>query len=268
MEIKSVSNETIKFLRKAFTHRKVAKEEGIFFLSGINLYYEVVNSGINYRYILYAPSQLLLRGEKELLDELNTLEQAYPEKIIRVSKVILGKFSPIAEDQGVLVVAERFIFSLDQVMQQKGIFFLYNVQDPGNVGTIIRLAEGNEFGVILTQDSASPFNEKTVRASMGSVLRVPFYISSNPIGELTKLRENGFCLVATDPRVEKNFFEIPLDKKITFILGNEGQGIPDEIRDFADLKVKIPMKGEVESYNVAVSAAMLTVPILMNEKGD
>ncbi len=263
MEIRSVSNEKIKYLRKAFSSRKFAKEEGIFFLTGLNLYKEFMESGHEFKYVLYAPSQLIQKGKESFLDELNKLEKVNSSKFLKVTKVILGKFSSIAEDQGVMVIGKRFSYTKEGVLSKSKIIFLYDVQDPGNVGTIFRLAEGNNAAIILTRYSASPFNEKSVRASMGSILRTPFIIIDSPEEIFSNLRDSNFTIVSTSVRASKKFWEIDYTQKITFILGNEGHGVPEAVKQFADEIVSIPMEGKVESYNVAVSAAILLCPGLI-----
>ncbi len=244
----------------------MAKEERIFFMLGKNLYEELKKSEANYRYILYAPSKLIQKKEKKFLEELETLEQKEPAKILRVSSVILEKFSPIAADQGILVVAERFSHNLQNILKKEKLLILVDVQDPGNLGTIIRIAESNDAGVVLTKGSASPFNEKSVRASMGSVLRVPFITVLNLIEIINELKSKGFKIYAATTSGEKPFWEIDYTKKAAILLGNEGHGTGEEIMKIADYQVYIPMKGRVESYNVAISAAILLCPGLMEEE--
>ncbi|GEM_PF-2696834 len=265
MEIRSVSNDRIRLLRKAYTHRKVAREENIFFLPGINLFREFIDSGRNFRYILYAPSRLIEKNEKSLLRKLEEMERSYTEKVLKVTRVILEKFSPVAEDQGVMVVGERFQYTLKDILTRKNIIFLYDVQDPGNVGTIMRLAEGNEASLILTENSASPFNEKVVRASMGSILRTPFFVAGKPEETLELLRKENFKLISTSTVGDKPFTISTSFEKRAFILGNEGHGIPEKVMKLSDVVVNIPMKGKINSYNVAISAALLLCPLLAEE---
>ncbi len=190
----------------------------------------------------------------------------FPQKVIRTSKVVLEKFSQVAADQGILVVADRFSYDEEDVLARNRIIFLYEVQDPGNVGTIFRLAEGNGAAIILTKGSASPFNEKCVRASMGSILRTPFLVTDDEEAVIRKLKEKGFVTIATDPRAPERFWEIDYSGRVALILGNEGHGLPSHIASHTDLTVSIPMEGEVESYNVAISSAILLCPSLINRE--
>jgi len=258
MEIKSLQNEKIKLLKKAFDKKRTAKELNIFFIEGLKLFKDFFTSGNEYKYILYSPSVLFSKDEIETIDMLENLEEDDNESVFRVPKSILNKFSTISGDQGVLVIAERFYLSLsDVITDKKDVIALAGIQDPGNFGTILRLAEGLGIGgIIVSSDTVSEFNEKTVRASMGSILNVPVYRSENLVTTLTDLKKQGYIIAGTVLNDGENITEFTTDKPTVYIFGNEGSGIPDKIIDIVDKKLTIPLKGSVESFNVAISAAL------------
>ena len=136
------------------------------------------------------------------------------------------------------------------------------IQDPGNMGTIIRTAHAaGALGVILTKGTVDIYNEKTLRATMGSIFKIPV-IYDNDLSLVQKLRDSGFKLVTSSLDTDKNFYDIDLREKIIISVGNEGNGISDEIYDLCDLKVKIPMPGGAESLNVAVAASIMMYEVV------
>ena len=141
----------------------------------------------------------------------------------------------------------------------KGDFYLLcdKVQDPGNLGTIIRTAHAAGVNaIILTKGTVDIYNDKTIRSTMGSIFYVPI-IYDNDLSFLKNLKDEGFSLVATSLEESKNFFDEDLSGKVILSVGNEGNGISDEIFDLADKKVKIPMPGGAESLNVGVATSII-----------
>ena len=140
-----------------------------------------------------------------------------------------------------------------------GDFFILvdRVQDPGNMGTIIRTAHAaGANGVILTKGTVDVYNDKTLRSTMGSIFKVPIIEDDN--GDfLVALKKEGFKLVASSLEGKNNFFEEDLKSKIIIAVGNEGNGISEDIENEADVLVKIPMPGNAESLNVSIAASIM-----------
>lgn len=144
-------------------------------------------------------------------------------------------------------------------LQKPFMLFLDGIQDPGNMGTIIRTADAfNIDGIILGEGCVDPYNSKVVRSTMGSIFRVPLYICKNSIESLLELKGKGFNIIATSLRgisiynVDFNF-----NKKFLCIIGNEANGVSPKILDFADRQIKIPMPGNAESLNAGVAASII-----------
>ena len=145
---------------------------------------------------------------------------------------------------------------------------LENVQDPGNVGTVLRTldAVGNA-GVLLSRECADVFAPKTLRATMGAVFRIPVWIAEDFREALETLKSRGYRLMAGTLDGEP-FYERPADaEKTCLLIGNEGQGLTAETAAMAQLKVRLPMSGQAESLNAAVACAVMAYDVLRRRLG-
>ncbi len=198
---------------------------------------------------------IFLAHEKKLLKMILTLsyQKKYDdvEQII-VTKPILDKLSSNVNSSSMIGVCSFFIQK--EIIGNK-LIYLDGVQDPGNVGTIIRTALAfNYDGVILSNDTASIYNDKVISSTKGALFKIPLYLDVN-INEL----KDKYCLVATSLHNALNYKEFKNRDKFILILGNEGQGVKKEIIEIASYNVKIPMDN-IDSLNVAIAGG-----ILMNE---
>lgn len=140
---------------------------------------------------------------------------------------------------------------------------LDGVQDPGNVGTILRTMDAAGFhGLLLSGACADPYSPKALRASMGGVFRVPAYLCADLPAALSALARDGYDILAGDLRGEELFRRRRAKKKACIIIGNEGAGISPEVLDTATLRLKIPMAGGAESLNAAVAGAIMMYDLL------
>ena len=152
-------------------------------------------------------------------------------------------------------IREEEIFSFEG--EEGKVIVLEGLQDPGNLGTIIRTSEAAGVkGVVMDRNTADIYSPKVVRSTMGSVFRVPFFYTEDLKGALMRLKKNGAALYAADLSGDELQGAV-LEKKRVFVIGNEGAGLTGEISDICDRKIRIPMKGRVESLNAAVAAALL-----------
>jgi TrmH family RNA methyltransferase len=132
-----------------------------------------------------------------------------------------------------------------------------DVQDPGNVGAIVRVAEaGGATGVVVAGASADPFGWKALRGSMGSALRMPIYIKKGPYA-FDEARRHGCRIVATSPRGGRSVFDLDLTGPLVVVIGGEGPGLPPALLKSADDHVTVPMQSPVESLNAAVTTALI-----------
>ena len=138
------------------------------------------------------------------------------------------------------------------------ILVLDNLQDPGNLGTIFRTAEAaGVTGIILSRDCVDIYNPKVIRSTMGAVFRVPFLYAEDLQGTIGELKREGIKVYAAHLKGRKAYDQEDYREGCAFLIGNEGNGLRDEIAECADHYVIIPMLGRAESLNAAVAAAVL-----------
>ena len=185
------------------------------------------------------------------------LEQAGYET---VDPQVFRKMSDTQAPQGILCVVERPKYSLEQLLSGPTplLVALEDLRDPGNLGTIVRTGEGaGVTGIIMGQGTVDIYNPKTIRATMGSIYRVPFVYTEDLGRAVGQMRERGIRVYAAHLAGEKDYDGFCYRKGTAFLIGNEGRGLSRELAQCADSLLKIPMEGQVESLNAAVSAALL-----------
>ena len=138
------------------------------------------------------------------------------------------------------------------------LLVLENLQDPGNLGTMMRTAEGaGVTGVLLSRGCVDIYNPKTIRSTMGSIYRVPFLYTDDLLGDMDRLHEKGIVTYAAHLKGKGFYDEESYKGPTAFLIGNEGNGLTDELSEKAKQYIKIPMEGQLESLNAAVAAAIL-----------
>ena len=186
---------------------------------------------------------------------------------IEVSTKIFRHMTDTKTPQGVLaVVAKNKNKEIDY--SKDFLIILDNIQDPGNLGTIIRTADSCDLGqVIVSTDTVDSYSPKVIRSTMGSIFRMPFiYVESVP-EVVRSLKERGIQTYAAHLKGKKNYDEFDYTGPTAFLIGNEGKGLTDETAKEASEYVLIPMKGEVESMNAATSSAILTFEASRQRRG-
>lgn len=186
---------------------------------------------------------------------LQGLERSGAE-LIEVAEHVMKKLSETETPQGIAAIASLRPAGLDEV-DMKGLAVVSDgIQEPGNLGTVIRTADAAGAGaVVLLSGTCDPFMPKALRASAGSVFNVPLvYGERESIGEL--LHARGLRIVAATLEARLSLFEADLRPPVAFVFGNETSGVSPEMKGASDLEVKIPLRGGAESLNVAASAAV------------
>ena len=170
--------------------------------------------------------------------------------------------------QGVLAIVEMPEYSLEQMIEKAGtLLVLEDLQDPGNLGTMLRTAEAaGVAGVILSKKSVDVYNPKVIRSTMGAVYRVPFLYVEDFKGLLCNLKEQKVRLLAAHLQGTKSFDKADYRGKVGILIGNEANGLSDEVSDLTEEKVIIPMAGNVESLNAAVAGALLMYEAFRNQR--
>lgn len=177
-----------------------------------------------------------------------------------VTSEVFGRMSDTQTPQGVLLVLERPQYRLEELLDKPDLLlvFLEDLQDPGNLGTIIRTGEGaGVTGVIMTSQTVDIFNPKTIRATMGSIYRVPFIYIENTEDTIMRLHNAGVNTYAAHLRGETYYDNFSFREPTAFLIGNEGNGLKKTTADLAGSYLKIPMEGQVESLNAAIATSLL-----------
>ncbi len=253
--ITSKTNPQIKNVRKLIESGKARKEQGLFVVEGIKMVGEIPPSYIEHIFVSESFSKNKAFGE--LTSKAKTFDI--------VSDEVFKSISDTVSPQGILSLvsitalrrAKDLIYKTNAEHETQTILILDGIQDPGNLGTMIRTAEAAGVkAVILSKQCADLYNPKTIRSTMGSVFRVPVY-SAELLGKIDELKSEGFSIYAAALENAVEFSNVKYAKKRALVIGNEANGISKEVLEKSDVKIKIPMEGKVESLNAAISAAVL-----------
>ena len=228
---------------------KVRREQDCFLVEGSKMFLEAPKSWVKEVYI--SESFLAKCSFREEL-------QSYCYEV--VSDDVFQKMSDTKTPQGILSVLQCPHYEMEQLLAKANPFLiiLENLQDPGNLGTILRTGEGAGIdGVIMTKETADLFNPKVIRATMGSIYRMPYVYVDDILECIKELKKRDIAVYAAhlDDSV---CYDVPDYKKGTaFLIGNEGNGLKKETADSATQYIKIPMHGQVESLNAAIATSIL-----------
>lgn len=230
-------------------------------LDGAHLVREARDAGARLEVVAVASSRLTRDTEEGRLA--HDLERAGIEVLLAPDQ-LFGVLSPVKTPSGIVAVAERRRWTLEEVCAPADAFLLVavDVQDPGNLGSLLRAAEaGGVTGAIVCSTPsgavANPFSWKALRGSMGSALRLPTVAGLHADEALRTLRQAGVRTVAAVPRDGQDPDEVPWSGAVAIVLGGEGEGLDAHTEALCGQRVSIPMAPRVESLNVAVAAAIL-----------
>ena len=245
-------NSLVKELRAAFAHGELTSD-GYCAIEGMRILEEAIRSGLKFKAVFFRASAEN-RAER-LLPQL----AAHVETLLLPDKLFASAV-PSQTPQGVAALVRCKTFKLEDVLaksQTGPLLAIAGVQDPGNLGTILRSAEAfGAGGVLLGEGTVSPFNSKVVRASAGSVFRLPIVQAKLP-GILDQMRERGLRLIATSSHKGTPLDQATLTGPLAIFIGSEGAGLPrDLLAEMAEI-VAIPHSPNVESLNAGVAASIV-----------
>jgi TrmH family RNA methyltransferase len=181
-------------------------------------------------------------------------------RVVAVSAPVLAAMSPVRQPSGVVAIATLHKSTLAEALAHEPqlVFLLSGVQDPGNVGAIVRAAEAcGATGIVTGEATADPYGWKALRGSMGSTFRVPVAARVPLVDAANAAREHGVRILAAVPREGAALPDTDLRGPSAILLGGEGKGIPDQLLRLADACLSVPMRNPVESLNVGVAAALI-----------
>lgn len=251
--ITSFSNPRVKQVVQWQSKARERKKDDIFLAEGIKMYEEAPEASVKDVYIIEETLKKMQQDEK-MAQKLNRTGYEL------VSAEVFQKMSDTQTPQGVLTVLKRPKYQLDDLLKVKDPMFviLEDLQDPGNLGTIVRTGEGaGVSAVIMSKNTVDIFNPKTIRATMGSIYRVPFLYVDSMEETIQSLHKTGVKTYAAHLKGETYYDSFSFAKGCAFLIGNEGNGLKKETADIASSYLKIPMEGQVESLNAAIATSLL-----------
>ena len=249
--ISSKDNEFIKHIKKLKDkkYRDMNKE---FIIEGIKLIREAIEEKAEIKQIIICDN--CLDSDiipKELMYEIAKYECVY------VTESIFKVISDVNTPQGILAIIGRNAGEAKIDYTQDIIVALDDIQDPGNLGTILRTVDSIGLNQILvSKGTADSYNPKVVRSTMGAIFRIKIIECENLENTLKEVKKHKFKLVVTSLQTEKSLYDINFDKKL-IVIGNEANGVEQKIQDLADEKIKIPMLGKTESLNASVATGIV-----------
>lgn len=248
--ITSISNQQIKHIIQLQKKAKLRNELGQFVIEGIKMYREIPVECIVSTYISESFYNSKVKNDGVSL-----------QKYEIVSDKVFGSISETITPQGIMAIVKKPIYNFDNIIKKESatLLFLDDLRDPGNLGTIVRTSEGAGIdGIVLSKESVDIFNPKVIRSTMGAIYRMPFIYEDNLKEAIqNKYINNGFVLYAAHLKGAKEYTKVDYPSKTGIVIGNEANGISDEVADVINNMIKIPMEGNVESLNAAISAALI-----------
>ena len=256
--ITSNNNAKVKQVVQWQTKAKERRKDHVFLAEGIRMCEEAPVKNVREVYLTEELEQKIRQnaqnGDTAFWDK---LQQTGYET---VSPEVFAKMADTQTPQGILTVLEQPVYDLTQLLEQPDPLFLMleNLQDPGNLGTIFRTAEAaGATGILLSSDSVDVYNPKVIRSTMGAVFRMPFFYVKDLPAAVKSLSSQGIRTYAAHLNGKNVYDEEDYTEGCAFLIGNEGNGLRDEVSECADCLIRIPMCGKAESLNAAVAAAVL-----------
>ena len=238
-------NKQVKRILKLKKSARERRKEKLFIVEGIRMFEEIPEDRLYKTYV----TEEFLEAHRELFQKKN------PEL---VSSQIMKELSDTMTPQGVLALVKIREFHMEQLARNDALLLvLENLQDPGNLGTILRTGEGaGVTGIIMSRDTVDIYNPKVIRSTMGSIFRVPFVYADDMNEVIRFLKKNQITTYAAHLD-GTNYTKEDYNKGTAFFIGTEGNGLSRELTRAADHMIRIPMNGKVESLNAAMAAGLL-----------
>ena len=266
--ITSTGNDRVRRVVALVQKSKARRDEKVFIIEGMKMLREAPVLQVDEVFVTEKFIDTANEEDKEIL---------WRYGAETVSEDVLRKMSDTQTPQGVLAVIRQYEYSMEEVLEGYNqenetaaplLLVLENIQDPGNLGTMLRSGEGaGVTGVIMGKGCADIYNPKVIRSTMGSIFRMPFIYAESVPQVVRDLKESGIRIYAAHLKGKKNYDEFDYTGPTAFLIGNEGKGLTDETAKEASEYVLIPMKGEVESMNAATSSAILTFEASRQRRG-
>ncbi len=248
--ISSRENESIKHIKK-LKDKKQREISNEYIIEGIRIVEEALLENIVIKKVVIC-EELLNKNITE-----NIKNNIKEKDIMYVTENVFKAISEVESPQGILLVIDKSNNGLEIDLSEDIIVCLDDIQDPGNMGTILRTLDSIGLKqVIVSPNTVDMYNPKVLRSTMGAAFRVKVFREEDIEETLKNLKDKGFEIIVTTPNTSTNIYEIDYMKKI-IVIGNEGNGVREQIIQIADKKVKIPMPGKAESLNASIAAGIV-----------
>lgn len=249
--ISSKDNEFVKHIKK-LKDKKYRDQSNEYVIEGIKLVEEAINENAKIKQIVICEECTKTQEiSKKLMYEIASFDCIY------VTENVFNSITEVKNPQGILVVIERKNSENEINYNEDIIVALDGIQDPGNLGTILRTVDSIGLKQILvSKETADVYNPKVVRSTMGAIFRVKVIECDNLEKTLKEIKKYKYEIVVTSLQTNESIYDIKYNKKI-IVIGNEANGVSKEIQEMADKKVKIPMLGKTESLNASVATGIV-----------
>lgn len=256
MIITSASNDRIKEIKKIIKSAGERKKRGIYPVEGIRMFREIPPQDMDSIFVSESCAD-------KYKDAIGRYENVEP---VIVADHVFHSMSDTNTPQGIMAFVRMKQHVMEELFDRTDtapfILIIEKLQDPGNLGTIIRTAEAaGVTGIIVSDDSADVYNPKTIRSTMGAVFRMNIVISDDLKRDIDILKGRGITIYGAHLKGDVLYHQ-SLTEPCAFLIGNEGNGLSEEISATADRLLRIPMQGEVESLNAAISSAVIAYEVL------
>ena len=263
--ITSISNPKIKHVAQLISSKKERIAAGSYVIEGPKVFIEAVPADIKEVYISESFNERLHGGDEFKLFGL--MKDVYVKLRDTGSEIVTDelfkRMSDTVTPQGILCVMQIVNYSLDDILAANDgkpfkAVALEGLQDPGNMGTIVRTAEAAGVSIILAgPGTVDIYSSKVVRSTMGSLFRVPVVSTESLYDDIGKIKNSGVKVYAAHLDGKESYRDVNYGDRSMILIGNEGAGLTERAVELADKLVIIPMKGQVESLNAAVACAIL-----------
>jgi TrmH family RNA methyltransferase len=260
--ITSSSNSQIKNLIALQSKSKVRSSQEAFVTEGVKMFAETDPSSIVKVYV-----------SESFYSSMSSKDEAFFKNFEYeiVSDKVLREAADTQTPQGILAIVKQPHYDFEQLIcnPKANLILLEDLRDPGNMGTIIRTAEGaGVTGLIISKTSVDIFNPKVVRSTMGALYRVPFVYVEDFQDSLKRIQEENITIYASHLQANKFYDEETYEGKCGIIIGNEANGISEQSSSIANRLIKIPMEGKLESLNASVAAAILMYEVYRQRRNN
>lgn len=246
IKIDSTKNQLIKKIKKDILKKRLC------LIEGSKIVADLINNNFKCEFLLYDVAK-----KRECS---SIIEKASTNTLIETNDAVISKIAELVPNSDIIALAKvrEVIVSIDDMIKNDVILYLHKIQDPGNLGSIIRTCSALDINLILLSEGcASPFNSKVIRASSGTSLLLKISKVDSITSVIDKLKEYGYLIYYTSQKGEFIYHKANYNSRFLLLLGSEGSGLPREIITQCHRGICLPMANRLESLNVSVCAAVI-----------